>query len=109
MAIKGAFKYANDVVFVIIDGNNLMFLDSMGTITTLDGLKIDKNGVIKEFPDLKDDDDWKKKGIQRLKEHMKKFDSEYKKMIYIKDELIKFGNEPLYYQKAGFRPREFSE
>ena len=109
MAIKGTFKYANEVVDVIVTGNNLMFLDSSGTITTVDGLKISKDGVLKEFPDLKDDEEWKKKGLQRLKEHIKSFDTETKTMKYIKEELIKFGYEALYYTRAGFRSKRFEQ
>jgi len=107
MAIRGTFKYANENITVIIDGNNLMFLDSSGTITTLEGLRIDKTGVIKEFPDLKDDEEWKQKGLNRLKEHIKKMNTEMEILKYIKTELNKFGYEELYYQRAGFRPRKF--
>jgi len=107
MAIQIAFKYGGDNIFVIIEGNVLMFLDANNNITTLDGLKISRSGVIEEFPDLKDDEDWKKKGLERLKQHIKKFDTETKKMMYIKDELNKYGYEALYFCKAGFRPKNF--
>lgn len=106
--IKGTFKLSQDVVEVIVDGNNLMFFDvSSGLITTIEGLRLDKFGVIEEFPDLNEDDNWRKKAIERLKEHMKKFDKELDKMNYVKDELIKFGYIPLYKQKAGFRSEKF--
>jgi len=102
--IKGTFKGIVGYVEVIIKGNNLLFFDvSTGQITTPEGLKFDKTGVIKEFPDLKDNDDWKKEAIKRLKTHMKKYTSEIEKLNYIKKELEKFGNEPLYYQRAGWR------
>ena len=42
--------------FVIIDKDNTMFRDTSSmTTTTIHGLKLSKEGVIKEHPDLKDD------------------------------------------------------
>jgi hypothetical protein len=32
-------------------------------ITTIDGLRLNKGGVIKEFPDLKDRKDWRTEAI----------------------------------------------
>lgn len=106
--IKGTFEFGSDVVEAVIDGNNLMFMDvSSGLITSPEGLRIDRNGVIKEFPDLEDDEEWKKKAIERLKEHMKSFDTEDKKLNYIKEELVKNGYDALFKQRAGFRPTKF--
>ena len=97
-----------DVVEAVIDGNNLMFMDvSSGLITSPEGLKIDRNGVNRQFPDLKDDDDWKKKAIERLKEHIKSFDTEDKKLNYVKNELVSYGYDALFKQRAGFRPQKF--
>ena len=105
--IKGNFRLGNDVVEVIIKGNDLMFADTSGMITTVEGLKLSKAGVIKEFPDLENDKEWKKKAIERLKEHMRKLDAEMKKINYVKEELIKHGYELLFLQRAGFRPQKF--
>lgn len=101
--IRASFRYGGDIVEVIVDYNNLMFTDCSGTITTIEGLGLNKSGVIKEFPDLKDNEGWKKIAIKRLKEHMKKMNTENKKIEYIKEELIKYGYEPLVKQKAGCR------
>lgn len=106
--IKLTLRLGGENQEVIIRGNELLFFDiPSGAITTLEGLKLDKSGALKEFPDLKDDDDWKKKTIERLKEKMKGFKTERKKMDYVKEELIKFGYEPLYYQRAGHRHKQF--
>jgi len=106
--IISVFELGGDQVEVIVDSNNIMFRDtSSGTTTTIHGLRLNKPGVIKEHPDLKDDDDWKKKAIERLKEHVKKFPSEIQKVNYIKDELSKHGYKPLYFQRAGHRPKKF--
>ena len=108
--INGTFKLAGDLVSVKIEGNSLAFFDiSTGQMTTLEGLRMSKAGVLKEFPDLKHEIDWRKIAIERLKTHMKTIETEMKKMNYIKGELIKFGYEPLHYQKSGFRTRKFGE
>lgn len=105
--ITGVFRIGGDVNRVIIDRDNLMFMDSNGTITTIDGLRINKAGVLKEFPDLENNDDWKKTAINRLKEKIKQFNSEGEQIDYVKDELTKFGYLALYKQKAGHRPKKW--
>jgi len=105
--IKGAFKFGSDITYVVVDRNNLFFLDMQGTITTIQGLKFSKEGVIKEHPDLKDNPEWKSEAIKRLNNYLKTMKTEMETMNYIKEELIKFGNEPLFFQRAGFRPEKF--
>lgn len=106
--IIGCFQIGGDQIEVIVDANNLMFRDTTsGTTTTIQGLRLNKAGVIKEHPDLKDDEDWRKKSMDRLKEHMKKIKTEDKKIEYVKDELEKHGYTPLFKQRAGFRPKLF--
>ncbi len=107
--LKGTFRLGGENQEVIVRGNELLFFDiASGMMTTLEGLKLSKNGSIKEFPDLKDDEDWKKKTINRLKEKMKTFNTELEKMEYVKGELIKHGYEPMFYQRAGYRPKKFT-
>jgi hypothetical protein len=106
--IKGTFTDASGCpVHVIIDGDNLFFCDSDNRFTTIEGLKMDKSGTLKEFPDLIEDDEWKLKAIQRLKEHIKNFKTEMEKLNYVRLELEKSGYKSLFYQKAGFRPSKF--
>lgn len=106
--IKGLFKLAGDIQEVIIKGNELLFFDiNSGMMTTIEGLRLSKAGSIKEFPDLKEDEEWRKKTIERLKQKMKSLNTETEKMEYVKGELTKFGYEPLHYQRAGFRPQKF--
>jgi len=110
MVVVGTFKSDVDIIQIGIKGNNLTFFDvGSGVVTTIEGLRFDKSGVIKEFPDLKDDEDWRLKSIKRLKEHMKKFETEMEKLNYVKDELVKFGNIPLYFQRNGFRVEKWSK
>ncbi len=106
--IKSLFRLGGENQEVIIRGNELLFSDvSTGMITTIEGLKLSKSGSLKEFPDLKGDEEWKKKTLERFKNKMKEFDTEPRKMDYIKEELTKHGYEPLFYQRAGFRPQKF--
>jgi len=92
---------------VVVKGNNIMFSDDTGMITTIDGLKLSKVGVIKEFPDLKDKENWREEGLKRFKAHLKSISGERGKTYYVKDELNKSGYEPMFYQVAGFRPIKF--
>ena len=106
--IFGNFRLGGEEVEVIVDKGNIMFRDSSsGMTTTIHGLKLNKAGVIKEHPDLKDDDEWRKKAINRLKNHVKKFKTELQKINYIRDELAKHGYEPRFFQRAGHRPQKF--
>ena len=106
--IKSTFRLGGENQEVIVRGNELLFFDiSSGVMTTLDGLRLSKSGSLKEFPDLKNDDEWKKKTIKRLKEKMKSFNMETEKMEYVKGELEKFGYKSLFYQRGGFRPKKW--
>ena len=75
-----------------------------GAFTTIEGLKLDKFGVEKEFPDLKGNENWKAEAIKRFKEKIKQMDNETQRIEYIKNELTKFGYVPLYLNKQGHRP-----
>jgi hypothetical protein len=106
--IKATFRLGGDNQEVIVRGNELLFFDiGSGMMTTVEGLRLSKSGSIKEFPDLKDDDDWKRKTIERLKDKMKEYNTEMEKINYVKGELIKQGYEPLYFQRVGFRPQKW--
>lgn len=106
--IKAQFRLAGDIVDVIVRGNELLFMDvGTGMITPITGLRFSKAGVLKEHPDLKDNPDWKKITIDRLKDHMNKLEREFDKLAYVRDELNKFGYTALHYQRAGHRPQKF--
>jgi len=106
--INATFQVDSDLISVKIEGNNLAFFDvGTGLMTTLEGIKFSKAGVLKEFPDLKDNPDWKLISMERLKNHIKSFKTEMEKINYVKDELIKFGYKALFYQVAGFRTKKF--
>ena len=63
------FSFGTEVVEVRIDCFNVFFRTSQfQRFADIDGIKLDKQGVIKEFPDLKDNDDWQKEGRKKFKE-----------------------------------------
>jgi len=103
------FHYAGENVEVRIIGTNCLFrTQQFGSVfTTIDGLKIEKAGAVKEFPDLKDDKDWKEKTISRFKLKIKELDNEEDRMNYIVNDLMKFGYQPLYIQRTGQRTKRF--
>lgn len=105
---KGTFKIGGEVIEVVVDQTQLLFYDTSSQMTTsLEGLKLSKAGVLIEFPDLEGDKEWKKKAIERFKEHLKTIEKVEDKIEYIKDELIKYGYTPLYKQRVGHRPKKF--
>lgn len=73
-------------------------------LATIDGMKLSRAGVEREFPDLKGKDNWREEAIKRFKEKLKTFSSEDEVANYVIEDLRKFGYTPKYKQKAGFRP-----
>lgn len=105
------FSYFSEVVEVRIDGNNVLFRTSQygGAFVPIEGLRLDKNGVFKEHPDLVDKENWREEAINRFKEHIKKLESETLAMKYIIDELGKVGYKPIAYQRQGHRPQKIKD
>lgn len=99
----------DEVVMVVVEGHSLQFKSNlnMQAMAPLDYIKFDYNGVVKEHPDLKDDDQWRQKAIQRLKDKLKTMTSEKEIMKYVLEDLTKFGWVGKYYQQNGMRPVKF--
>lgn len=104
--IEVLFYFGADVVLVRIRGNHITFVNSQygAQEASIDGLKLNQVGVIKEFPDLKDNPEWKEKAIIRFKNHVAKLSTEGDIADYIIDDLKKYGYKPVSKQQAGFRP-----
>lgn len=102
------FQFGTEVIEVRVKDNNVFFRTSNSpNFSDIDGLKLDKSGVIKEFPDLKDKIDWQKQARERFKDKIRKYKSEEERVKYIIEDLNKFGYQALYIQKQGFRPKKF--
>ncbi len=101
------FKFGQEVVEVRIDNKNVFFRTGKNRQwATIDGIKLDKSGVIREFPDLKDKEDWQKIARERFKDKIKKMDTEDERINYVIEDLRKFGYKPLSKQKTGHRPQK---
>jgi len=103
--IGAVLTLADDVVEVRVDGNNVIFRTGiMPMWATIDGLSLSYEGVIREFPDLKDEINWKKIATERFKDKIRSFKTEDEKLNYVIEDLKKHGYKPKLKQKAGFRP-----
>lgn len=100
------FNYGSEIVIVKINGKTILFGNTSdgAKMATIDGLKLDFNGTIREFPDLAKEINWREKAIERFKEHIRNINSEDDIASYIIHELKTKGYSPKLKQKAGFRP-----
>lgn len=100
-----ALDYFGNLVEVRIIGKEVLFRTSQfKSWADIRGIKLDKKGTLREFPELKDKEDWEKQAREKFKEKIKKMKSEEEICNYIKEDLTKFGYKPLYKQTKGFRP-----
>lgn len=74
----------------------------------LKGLRLNRDGVIKEFPDLKDNVDWQKIAVQRFNDKIKSLATEKQKANYVIEDLTLLHHYKLKYRKvAGMRTEVF--
>lgn len=105
------FQFGAEVVEVRVHKFNCLFRTQSqfgGAFAPIDALRLDKVGVIKEFPDLKDNDEWRKIAIERFKEKLKGYETENERMNYVIEDLKKYGYKPLYKQREGHRPEKIN-
>jgi len=71
------FQFGSEIVEVRVQDSNCFFRTSnFQQFATIEGLKLDKAGVIKEFPDLNDKEDWRQEAIKRFKDKLKTMKTE---------------------------------
>lgn len=99
------FSFGNETVLIRLDGSNIHLANSEygAMMATIDGIRLSKSGVIQEFPDLINDDNWKAKAIYRFKEKLKSFSTEEERVTYVIEDLKKYGYKPMFKQQIGFR------
>jgi len=103
------FNFGTEIVEVRIKDNNVFFRTSQfQNFGDIDGIKLNKVGVLKEFPDLKDNEDWQKIARDRFKDKIKKMKTEREQADYVREDLQKYGYIPMWEQRSGFRPRKLS-
>lgn len=103
--IELIFYLGKDIILVRIEGNSVYFSNSeYGQVySDISGLKLNKEGVIREFPDLKLDLEWREKAIKRFKEHIRSLPNEGSVSDYVIKELRGQGYIPKFRQLKGFR------
>lgn len=102
--IELAFEFVGDIYLVVVRGNSIQFIQN-GRVSDISGLRLNYEGVTKEFPDLIGSEDWKQEAIQRFKDRIKSFPTEEDKAGYIINDLKQHGYKLKYKQVAGFRRR----
>lgn len=107
MTIQVFFQQGSERMAIRIIGENVLFIDLQNNIVApLEGLNLNKQGVIKEYPDLKDDEEWKSKSIQRFVDKIKSLPSETERAKWLIEEMKSMNYTPLYQQRNGFRPQK---
>ena len=102
------FGFASDKILITIRGNDIRFASTAfgAQEASIEGIKLDYAGVIREHPDLEVSEDWKEIAIERFKAKIKSYHSEEETAQYVIDELKKFGYIPEQKQREGFRPEK---
>lgn len=104
-------RFGGEVIEVRVQGINVYFRSSTyGTaFVPFENLHLDKAGVVKEFPDLDGDEQWRQKAIERFRAEMKKLGSENKVADYIINDLKKYGYKAIAKQRQGFRVQSLED
>lgn len=105
------FHFGNEVILVKVDGTNVTFGNTTygAMMAPIEGLKLDKDGVIKEFPDLSYAEDWREQAIFRFKSKIKDMANEKEIGNFIIKDLKKYGYVPYLMQVKGMRPVSLME
>lgn len=103
--IELIFEFGSEVILVVIENQDVKFGSTLfgAKLSDISGLKLDYNGVCREFPDLETSENWREEAINRFKEKIKLMKTEDETSNYIITEFIKMGYKPKFKQKKGFR------
>ena len=96
-------------MLVRVNGNSITFKSQAygSQYYPIDSLFLDKDKVLENYPDLRDEKEWNKMAITRVKEIIFAQPSEEAKMQYLIKELQKAGLKPVAQQKNGWRKIKF--
>jgi hypothetical protein len=105
------FYFGNEVILIKVDGANVTFGNTSygAMMAPIEGLKLDKQGVIKEYPDLAYAEDWREEAIKRFKFKIKEMATEKEIGEYIINDLKRYGYIPYMKHIKGFRPISLRE
>jgi len=110
--MKLIFELGGDFVFVKIEGKNVSFANSLTNFqqfVPIKFLKLSTEGILKEFPDLKElpEKEMKQEAIKRFRNHIKTLGGEEEVRRYIGKEFVGMGYTLKSIQKEGFREKRF--
>ena len=105
--IRLLFGYFTDKVLITIKGTDVKFANTAfgAREARLKDLKLSKDGVEREFPELKGDKAWRRKALDKFDKKIKELDTERERAKYIIQDLCKFGYNLEQEQQEGFRPK----
>jgi hypothetical protein len=108
------FKHISGVALVRIDGKDVRFstmTNGTFSLQPIESIKLDIEGILKEFPDLKDKQshEIRKKAIDRFKKYIEKMETEMEVVQYVIKDLSKHGYSLVNANRPGFRPKSFIE
>lgn len=100
------FYFGTGTVLVRIINNTIQFTttSSVQAFAPIEGLKLSREGTIREFPELASRSDWKEEAIKRFKKKIEELATEDARAEYIKKDLAKYGYQFVHQLKQGFRP-----
>ena len=103
--IELMFTFGTDYILVVVNHHSVQFGNtSFGTqLADISGLKLNREGVLKEFPDLITNVNWREEAINRFKDKIRLLNSEEAIVTYLIEDLRKFGYKPYYKQIQGHR------
>lgn len=108
--IEVVFDFAGERIGVYVIGNTIKFQTKQygGMESPIEGLKLDRKGVEKEHPDLIGKDNWREEAIKRFKEKITSYPTEMERIMYVVNDLSRFGYVPMFLVQAGYRVKKYN-
>jgi len=107
MTIQLVFQQGSERIAIRIIGENVLFINlQTNMVAPIEGLKLSHSGVIKEYPDLKDNPEWKQISIKRFINKIKELPTEEDRADWLIKEMKDMSYIPLLKQKNGFRTQK---
>jgi len=104
--IELLFSFGGETILVVIRGKDVKFGNTSygAQLADISGLKLNYDGVVKEFPDLSNREDWQEEAALRFKDYIANLNSEEEVSRYIIEELKQHGFIPMKKKMKGHRP-----
>jgi len=105
------FDYGTEKILITIKGKEVRFGNTAygAQTATIDGLKLNYQGVCREFPDLETRRDWKQEATKRFKDKINAMENEQAITDYLINDLKKYGYTNPRIQQQGFRTKTIKD